>query len=41
VNFSGEPFRISDDEEALVSSRPLTDGREIGINNGAWLRARR
>ncbi len=37
VNFSGEPFTIAEDEEALVSSSPLTDGRTIGVNNGAWL----
>jgi alpha-glucosidase len=40
VNFSGEPFRIGDDEEALASSSPLTDERVIGVNNGAWLRTR-
>jgi hypothetical protein len=38
VNFSGEAFCIDDDEEALVSSSPLTDDRIIGVNNGAWLR---
>ena len=41
VNFSGEPFRIGDDEEALASSSPLTDERVIGVNNGAWLCAQR
>jgi alpha-glucosidase len=41
VNFSGEPFRIGDDEEALASSSPLADDRVIDVNNGAWLRARR
>lgn len=41
VNFSGEAFCIDDDEEALVSSSPLTDDRIIGVNNGAWLRTRR
>jgi len=40
VNFSGEPFRIDDDEEVLASSSPLTDERIIGVNNGAWLRRR-
>jgi alpha-glucosidase len=41
VNFSGEPFRIGDDEEALTSSSPLTDEHVICANNGAWLRTRR
>jgi len=41
VNFSGEPFRIGDDEEALASSSPLADDRVIDVNNGAWLRARK
>jgi len=41
VNFSGEPFLIGDDEDLLVSSSPLTDERTIGVNDGAWLRARR
>jgi alpha-glucosidase len=40
VNFSGEPFRISDDDEPLVSSSPLTDGCVIDVNSGAWLRTR-
>jgi len=40
VNFSGEGFRIGDDEEALASSSLLKDGRVIGVNNGAWLRTR-
>jgi alpha-glucosidase len=41
VNFSGEPFRIGDDEEVLTSSLPFEEERVIGVNNGAWLRARR
>jgi hypothetical protein len=41
VNFSGEPFQIGPDEEALVSSSPLTHERVINVNNAAWLRARR
>jgi alpha-glucosidase len=41
VNFSGEPFCIGDDEEALASSSPLTDERVVDVNHGAWLRARR
>jgi alpha-glucosidase len=41
VNFSGEPFRISDDDEALASSSPLTNKSVVGVNNGAWLRTRR
>jgi alpha-glucosidase len=41
VNFSGEPFRIGDDEEVLVSSSPLADDHIIEVNNGAWLRTRR
>ena len=40
VNFSGEAFHIGDDEEVLVSSSLLSNGRVIGINNGAWLRTR-
>jgi alpha-glucosidase len=40
VNFSGEPFRIGEHEEVLVSSSPLTDGRVVVVNNGAWLRSR-
>ena len=41
VDFSGEPFRIGVDEEALTSSSPLTDEHVICANNGAWLRTRR
>lgn len=40
VNFSGEPFRIGDDEETMASSCPLEDKGLIGLNNGAWLRTR-
>jgi alpha-glucosidase len=40
VNFSGEPFRMGDDEEALASSSPLTHERIIGVNNAAWLHTR-
>jgi len=41
VNFSGEPYRIDDDDETLVSSFPMTHERIIDINNGAWLRRRK
>jgi alpha-glucosidase len=41
VNFSGEPFRIGPDEDALASSSPLTGERVIDVNNAAWLCARR
>ena len=41
VNFSGEPYRIDEDDETLVSSFPMTHERIIDINNGAWLRRRK
>jgi alpha-glucosidase len=40
VNFSGESWPISEDDEVLVSTSPLGDRRVIGVNQGAWLRRR-
>ncbi|HEY5302930.1 MAG TPA: alpha-amylase family glycosyl hydrolase [Acidimicrobiales bacterium] len=40
VNFSGAPWLLGDDDSVLVSSSPLGGRREIGRNNGAWLRSK-
>jgi alpha-glucosidase len=40
VNFSGEAWPISDDDEILASTSPIADQRVIGVNQGAWLRRR-
>lgn len=40
VNLSGEPWKIGDDDEVLVTSAPLSDRREINVNSGAWLRSK-
>jgi alpha-glucosidase len=40
VNFSGEAWSISDDDDVLASTSPLGGQRLISVNNGAWLRRR-
>jgi alpha-glucosidase len=41
VNFSGESWPITENDEVLASTSPIGDARVIGVNNGAWLRTRR